>query len=348
MAFDKQDPMKLLKPDALTAVIDLDFVKYAAASVGDKRWITVKHIKSGKEADFDGREQFWGRKGNGGWLVKQNEKRVEGGLEPYTIGDFEITDKTEPKDPIENILHSAKAMIESAIKASGAEQYIAFYGKGEPDRVQRSTLLEYKGNRKGTPKPSYLDEVTDYIAFKFDGEKVIGIECDDKVVQIAYDKPNYFVLGIDKDYRGSGANFFDVNHPEEGIINTRGLGELFLRDNGKVSGRGLLFKLWQMCSQDTIDNYKANCFSDIKWGEKSAYKALKDCQTEQEAWQAAVEVFKKLYPEPKTVTGWRGDDIEIDWMYVMQEMFDLAHMQRWENDLVDIQKTLDNLGVKYD
>jgi hypothetical protein len=59
-----------------------------------------------------------------------------------------------------------------------------------------------------------------------------------------------------------------------------------------------------------------------------------------------VNIFKELYPEPKIVTGWRGDKIEVDWLYVMQEMFTMAHMLRSENDSVDIKSVLDKLEVE--
>lgn len=346
MAFEVlQNKPKLIDGDK-TAVIDLDFVKYSAASVGDRRWIEVTHNETGKKREFDGREQFWGRVGSGGWFSATNQKRLSKGLVLLKTEDFTIEDKIEASEPIENILHTAKLMVDGALKASGAEQYIAYYGKGDSFRVELSTLLEYKGQRTAL-KPTYLDDVTEYLAHKFNGIKVTGIEADDAVVMECWGKPNYFILGIDKDYRGSGVNFFDVNNPSEGVIDTSGLGELRLKDNGKVTGKGLLFKLWQICSEDNVDNYKANCFSKIKWGAKSAYKALVDCKSEQEAWQATVDVFKKLYPEPVKVKGWRGDIILIDWLYVLQEMYNMAHLQRWENDTSLITDILKGYGVDY-
>ena len=54
----------------------------------------------------------------------------------------------------------------------------------------------------------------------------------------------------------------------------------------------------------------------------------------EEAWKAIETIFKKLYPEPKEVVGWRGDSIAIDWQYVLNECFDMARMLRFENDVV--------------
>lgn len=344
MSFEQLRPE--LKPGVSTAVVDLDFVKYGAAAVGDRRWIEVIHKATGKGKEYDSRTAFWGRMGNGGAFALANDKRVEKGLQALTVDDFEIIDRVEAKDPIENILHSAKLMVEKAIKDSGADQYIAYYGKGEVDRIERSTLLRYKGNRTA-PKPTALDAVTDYLATKFNGICVSGIETDDAVVMECWNKPNYFIIGVDKDYLGSGVRYFDVNNPDKAIINTAGLGELWRKPNGKVSGKGFIFKMWQVCSEDAIDNYKAHCFSDVRWGSVNAYNALKDCTSMKEVLQASVDIFKKLYPEPKVVAGWRGDDVEIDWLYVMQEMFDLAHLQRWKGDTVVLRDLFDKLGVEY-
>lgn len=45
----------------LTSIIDLDYVKYASASVGEKRSIIVTHKSSGRQKEFSTRTEFWGR-----------------------------------------------------------------------------------------------------------------------------------------------------------------------------------------------------------------------------------------------------------------------------------------------
>ena len=115
-----------------------------------------------------------------------------------------------------------------------------------------------------------------------------------------------------------------------------------------MRGTGLLFFYWQVASHDTIDNYAANSASEVSWGEMSAYRALVGCKTNTEALKALVGVYKTLYPEPKIVQGWRGDSIEVDWLYVLQENFDLARMLRWEHDELHVVDLLDAMGVDYD
>ena len=109
-----------------------------------------------------------------------------------------------------------------------------------------------------------------------------------------------------------------------------------------------MFFYYQVASQDDTDNYKANCFSDIKWGDKSAYKALVECKTDKEAWDKLKEVFLLLYPQEKTVLGWRNDPISITWDYVLNEMFMMARMLKVEGENINAYDVMDKLGVSYD
>ena len=325
------------------AHVDLDFVKYGAASVGERRYIIATHKASGRSKEFNNRTEFWGRgkKKDSGWLGEVNANRDS----PFTWDEFEIEDRQEISEPIENILHSAKLMVESAISASKADGYKTYVGKGESFRVELSTLLKYKGNRDLLIKPLLLDDVMEYLTKKFKPEVITNLEVDDAVVMATWKKPEHFIIGVDKDYRSGGTKFFDVNSQDEGIIDCAGFGKLW--DTGKkITGRGRLFKYFQIITQDDSDNYKANCFSEIRWADKSAFKVLSECQDDKQAVQVMVDTFKCLYPEPKIVQGWREEGIMIDWHYVMQEMFNMAHLHRWKDDFINVDKLIDKLGVK--
>lgn len=326
----------------MRAFIDLDYVKYAAASAGEKRTVKVIHKQSGDDWEVNNRTEWYGhhKKKAGGILSDINKSRDS----PFDWEEFEYIDIQTP-DKLENTLHTAKQMVEKALYQSGATDHKAFLGVGEPFRVEFSTLLKYKSNRTDMLKPLLLEDVTHYLKRKYNAEFISGIEVDDKVVIETYGKPNTFIIGVDKDYYGLDYNkFFNVNRPEEGVVNCKGVGSLWL-DNKKVRGTGVAFKMFQTCSFDTTDHYRANCFSDVRWGEKAAYEALKECETYEDLFRAGYEVFKKLYPEPKVVQGWRGTDIEIDALYVMNECFNLAHMWRKEPDFVDIKGVLESFKI---
>jgi len=324
-----------------TAVIDLDLYKYHAAAAGEKRSVLVKNKITGKSREYKTRTEFYGdwRKKEGGALAKMNEQRDS----PLTWEDYEYEDIQRP-ELIENVLHTAKTMVEKDLKLSGAKGFKAFLGEGESFRVGLSTLLQYK-DRDALLKPIALEEVTEYLRKKFKAEVVSGIECDDRVVMECYQQPKNFAMIEDKDFWGCPINVWDRNQQERGIVNCDKFGHLFLDDKGKVRGEGRIHLYFQIASEDTTDNYKANCFSDVKWAAKSAYKALVDCTIDEEAWQVLAETFKKLYPEPKIVKGWRGDELEIDWKYVLNEQFQMARMLRFDGDNIHVDDVLTKMGA---
>jgi len=53
-----------------------------------------------------------------------------------------------------------------------------------------------------------------------------------------------------------------------------------------------------------------------------------------------------LYPNEKEIVDYRGATRVIDWLYVMQECFNMAHLERWRGDRVNVRETMDKLGVK--
>lgn len=328
----------------LTAMVDLDAFKYAVAFAGEKRKVVITHKTTGETFECATRTEWHGRNKakDKGKLAEINATRTS----PYLWDEFDYED-VRTVEPIQNVLHTAKQNVKRVIDASPATGAKYFIGKGDSFRLNLSTLIKYK-DRDDIVKPLLLDDVVEYMTKKFRAEVVEGYEVDDVITMEAWRRPDRFVLIEDKDAYGSGVNVYNFNKPEEGVIDTNCYGKLWIDEKGNVRGYGRMFKMWQVCHGDTVDNYKANCFSDIDWGAKSAYYALVDCEDDKELFEQSLSVFQKLYPEPKVVTGWRGDKFEIDALYVFQEMMDMAHMHRWENDFVNVRTVMDKLGVKYD
>ena len=117
-------------------------------------------------------------------------------------------------------------------------------------------------------------------------------------------KPDNILLAAEKDFYSCPVKYYNAT-AKVGIINCDCFGKLALNDKKEVKGYGRLHLYYQVCAGDKSDNYCANAASDVKWGEMSAYNALKDCKNDKEAWLAVEKVFKLLYPEPKQFTGWR-------------------------------------------
>lgn len=328
------------------AIIDADSIIYASASIGEERYIEVKHLPTGRVREFKNKTEFYGhhKKKEGGWLGDLNKERLEKGLSLFPVDEFEIVEKQRVKEEIQNVLHTAKMMIASPCVDIDADSMVCFVGGNVPlRRWNLSTLLEYKGNRKDMLKPLLKDEVTEYILKHQNGVLVQDEhEADDHVIMEAVRETQNgeraVVVTIDKDVLGCPVLSYNPNKPELGVQNGDCFGRLYLDDKGEVRGIGRLFKYYQWINGDPVDNYAANAASEVKWGDKSAYNALKDVQTDKDAWKVAWDVFNLLYPEKKVITSWRGDEIEIDALYVAQEMWDMHHMLRWENDYINVSE----------
>jgi len=338
-----------------TLLFDYDPILYAAGSIGEKRSIKVVHNQSGDEYEFDTRTKFWGhwKTKSGGWLAEYNLGKES----PRTTDEFTITDVQTP-EPIENCLHVIKRMIASTVEALGTSTYYGYSGKGKVFREDVSTILKYKGNRDGMLRPIHLDDLKEYLCKWHACEIIQNIEADDqcsidstaawkKWNRTKSDKDKLYLAFVDKDYLQTAGHLFNTNTLAP-VCSYDGFGWLKINDKGEVKGRGRLWLYHQVMSQDDSDNYAANSASTMKWGEKSSYKLLKDCKTDVEAFQAMLEGYKKLYPAKKVITGWRGNEIEIDWLYVLQENFNLAKMMRTPDEkLTDIRQVLTTLKIPH-
>ena len=325
-----------------TAVFDYDVVKYTIGSACEKREIKVTH-PSGIEETFKTRTEFYGewRKKQGGWLAEYNKNRDT----PLLPDEFTILDVQTP-EPLEFALNSVKKYIHSICEKLEIDNYYGYIGKGKSFRVNSSTLIEYKGQRANSLKPLHMEAIENYLLTHHDAKFVEELEADDWLVIDCYKKPDKVIITIDKDAVGCGhVNVYNPN-TERLISTSNKFGELELAKSG-IKGWGRKFFYHQLAYGDDADNYFANSAATKKWGEKSSYNTLHPLKNDKECLEALVSIYKKLYPEPFEFVGWRGDKLEVDWKYVLNENVQLAHMQRWEGDKLDIFAVMDKLGVKY-
>lgn len=324
-------------------IIDFDWPRYAAGFAGEKRSIEVEHRATGEKLRFKNRTEFYGRgkAKNKGWIGDQ----VANG-QIITADDFDIFDIQTP-EPLENVLFTGKRMIEKVCDELGSTTIQGYYGVGDCFRVERSTILKYKGNREALLRPMQLPEITEFFIRKYNPTPCTHLEADDWCI-IGGQEANTIVVSPDKDTGGFPVLWYNPMHPEWGVMDCRTFGEIWIEGEGaleKYRGYGRKFFYWQVAYGDDVDNYKANAASDIPWGKKSAFVAMNSARNDREAFTILVDIFKMLYPEPKTIIGWRGEPILIDWAYVLKEQFDMARMYRHETDHVDVYDVLKKYGL---
>lgn len=321
-------------------IFDYDWIVFKAACAVEDRFVKVLNKKDNTELIFKNRTEVYGnwQSKNGGWLSTQDN---------LTLDDIEITDDREVQE-LKNTLDIAKTIIEDVVEALGATEYYGYVSGEGNFRKDICTLLPYKGNRENKISPYHRKDVAEYLVNKHNAVYTTNEEPDDAVVKDIYlaikNKQELIAVVNEKDYMGCDGSWWNYDNRE--LTKVKGFGKLYRNDKGSVKGYGRMWKYFQVCFSDTSDNYAANCFSDKKNGEVAVYKRLKDCKNDKEAFIAMSEHFKYLYPEPKTITNWKNDTFEIDWLYVMQEMFNMAHLHRWDNDFIDVKNILVNYGVE--
>lgn len=317
---------------------DYDALLFKACCAVEKRSIKVLH-KSGKVFEFKTRTDFYGhwKKKAGGWLANNPE---------YILDDFTIEDIKEV-EPIENALALLKRTIQDTIADLGTTDYYGYYSGEGNFRKDICTLLPYKGNRDKNSLPFHLQAAKDYLHLYHNGRASKDREPDDLVCTDMYSalktKQDLVCAVFEKDYLGCEGDWYYFD--QKNLLKIRGYGKLMKTTKG-VSGRGRIFKYFQIAASDSSDNYQAHCFSNQKNGDITAYNVLKDCTNDKQAFEALKEHFKYLYPKPITITNWKGDSFEINWLYVLQEMFSLAHLERWKGDRVNVEKVFKKLGIE--
>jgi hypothetical protein len=270
---------------------------------------------------------------------------MQEGKQPFVLEDFDFVDKQTP-EPLEFALSSVKNHIKNVVEALDADSYYGYIGKGDSWRVDASTIVKYKGSRAKMLKPLHLEEIEKYLITSHSGKIVRHLETDDQVVIDCTKDPSKILVGIEKDYMGCDINYYIHGEMVE-PMKISGFGNLYLNDKGAVKGHGYIWWLHQVCSGDDSDEYWANsACPEKRWGEKSSYKALKDCKNEREAWEAAIKVYKKLYPEPRVIKGWRGDEFEVDAKYVLNENCIMSRMMTSEDYKFNLDEELDKWGLK--
>lgn len=335
-------------------VFDYDPLIYKAGFVGEERSVKIVHRESGDDYEFPNRTAFWGhhKKKAGGWLAEFNAGRKT----PRLPEEFDVTDVQTPKS-MSVAINKLQSDIKAYQEVTKVDSYYGYSGKGASFREELSTVIRYKGNRENALRPVLLDELKDYIVKHHACKIVTGIEADDACTIDSYtawqkwkksksDKDKLILVYEDKDYLQSATHLHHVDARGE-IDSYDGFGKLYINEKGDVKGRGRLWLYQQVLDGDSADNYFANSATTMKWGQMAAYNLLKDCKNDKEAFEALMKGYRTLYPSPKKIVGWRGDTIEIDAFYMLNENFQMARMLRWNDDNVVLKDVFEKLGVEY-
>jgi len=313
------------------AVIDGDIVAFRAAAANESRSIKATHKETGVTTEHAHRT-----------ALKEHIKGV------FDLDEFDIEDVQEPGD-IRHALHAARTTIEGVCKTCAAESFEIYLSGDNNFRLDLPLPTRYKSNRDNTYRPSQLPIVREYLLNKYNAKLVHGREADDMLAQRSYEgiknKQKIIQVTIDKDaygYSGWLYNWTKMNEP----MLIKGLGEIQMEDK-KLKGFGRKWFYAQWVMGDSTDGFRPADLSGKKFGDASAYKLLKDCTTDKECVEAVYKQYKSWYPSELEYMDWSGSTNVTDVIGLMDMYAACAHMKRFDADVFNTRKLLDNLEIDY-
>lgn len=169
---------------------------------------------------------------------------------------------------------------------------------GSNFRFKSAITQPYKGHRK--EKPEIHGAVRDYlinmygaqVIHGYEGDDALGINHDPKPANPWAVPPSVGIVLIHKDKDIFMIPGWHFNTQTEEFEYVTELGELWLTETGKFKGRGISFFYAQLLMGDPTDNIPS--LKKGKYGEKTVYKLLKDCKTEEEMVQCVVSQYKQV------------------------------------------------------
>ena len=279
-------------------LIDGDIIAFRTSAICENRTINVLHKKSNKFHVFQTRTEFKE------FLSAKNYD--------YVPDDYIIEDCQEI-NPDMNYGYLLSNQIKSITEQLWPDKVEIYLDGGNNFRNDLPLPTKYKSSRSTQLTPLLRRSCKDYLVRKHGAVLIRNCEVDDAVIFKGYkylsEGHDVIVATNDKDagaYTGLKLFNFTVDNPE--VIEIPSLGKLWVDEKGKVRGLGLSWYCMQMLVGDSVDTFKPTELCKEKYGEKSAYKALKDCESEKEALNIVIKQYKIWYPEPSTYTDWSGKE----------------------------------------
>ncbi len=179
---------------------------------------------------------------------------------------------------------------------------------------REETVDYYKGNRKGSHKPILRTATEDYLMGAYESYREDRLEGDDLLA--IFQTGNFFedtiIWTIDKDLRMVPGKHLDAKTLKIIVVD-----EL----------EGMRWFHTQCLTGDPTDNYKG-C---PKVGKVGAEKALRDCTTVDEMWEAVVKVYEsKGYTEELAL-----ENARLAWMYQVDDYcFETEKVRLYRGDWI--------------
>lgn len=332
-----EKPKLKTPPQPKIVYMDLDAVLFAAASAGEQINYVAKTPEGEEVARFKSASEYKN------WLATCEEFGID--MDFGFEGDFETLERHTEYEikEFKECKKTFRSMVQTWFERSGCEEMVGYVSKASGEKNFRyavATVQPYKGSRKESRKPHYLEELRKYVkGLPYMKTSRGSVEVDDVVCALAQRKGwRGCVMGVDKDARGSNNTHVfipeEMEYPE--FSSNKIVGRLYKSNKGKVQGLGTLFWLWQALAGDPVDKIPG-CKGV---GAEGAFKVLQefdgvDVKYLPDAVKAVAEEFNKkygtdysyVYPHHET-----GEEIKATGMELFIEMSILVYMKKNQKD----------------
>ena len=207
---------------------------------------------------------------------------IDGDILRYSCG-FSVQRKGQPLGPLEWALGNCKTLIKKILKDTNSDEYQVYLtGKGNY-RDKLATILPYKGNRDKLHKPTYYNELTDYLVNVHGAITIDGKEADDEMGIEQYgsvlwegEKDRYdgtCIASIDKDMNMIPGWHYNWNKEVAYLVSPQD---------------AILWFYCQLIMGDRVDNIQGI----PRYGPKKAFYILEGCETEEEMYGAVLAAYE--------------------------------------------------------
>lgn len=201
-------------------------------------------------------------------------------------------------------------------------------------------------DRVGSYRPPNLSDVRALLKTLFSYEESIDCEADDIISRYQYlgrSDRSYIVVTEDKDAKQTPGYVYNPRKLE--IRDCSGFGKLIPiikvsasgKETFKLDGYGRLWFYYQLICGDKVDTYHP--FPKVV-SDKTFYKVFENVESDEEAWTIIVDWYKRHHGSVTKYEDWSGKEYVGSWVDILQTYVNVVHMQRWENDVIDVRKVL--------
>lgn len=317
------------------AVLDADIIAFRCAAANETRSIKATHKTTGQEIVCPHRT-----------ALKEQIRDV------FQVDEFDIEDVQTPED-ISHAFHAMNTTIDALTKSCQADEVEIYISGDNNFRDLLPLPTKYKFGRSSI-KPVQLKDCRDYLIGKKNAVVIHGEETDDKLARRCYDglksggKVKTVACTIDGDQNGVAGYMYNWTKMREPKL-VKGLGEIeLIKANKDFDGYGRKFFFAQWVLGDSTDSFKPCEIAGKSFGVVAMYKLLKDCTTDKQCVEAVYNQYKKWYPDEFTeYVDWTGTAQKKTVIELMDMYAACAHMRRFDGDIFDTQKLLNNLEIEH-